>query len=383
MTKDEFLQGCEAADADDLEGYAAFDMENGLTKIAVYFMYPYFDVRLFFNGKIYGDSFNDREPYDRMTHLFYLPNRELKDGVKLLVTGFDEEEEEDRYCFEIEYSSRALKSKDDLLAEYDHCLTVETEETEALAKGLEYRHMLCRDRQQNPVHAFVLRVDTAENSLYIGTPQDGYAVGGVIATVPQMIDCAVENGQEVLAAVNADFFDMFGDGHPSGLCVKNGRVVANPDSLRPFIGVLQDGTPVLTTLAESPDLLPQLQHAASGLEMILKDGEYYEWGPLEPFSFVRHPRTAAGLTADGTVLLLQVDGRIPEYSNGATLIDLAQLLKRFGAVRAVNLDGGGSSVTYTKSGGEFLLRSNPADLEPPREKLIRKEFNCLLVVKKK
>ena len=222
-----------------------------------------------------------------------------------------------------------------------------------------------------------------KNTLCVGTPNDDYKVGRVVAKVPDMIDSAVRNGQDVLAAMNADFFDMFGDGHPSGLCVKNGRVVANADSLRPFIGVKKDGSAVIATLKECPDLLGELEQAAAGLEMILKDGALYEWGPLEPFSFVRHPRTAAGLTADGTVLLLEVDGRIPEYSNGASLIDLAELLRRFGAVRAVNLDGGGSSVTYTKAGGEFLLRSNPADLERPRDKLIRDEYNCLLVVRKK
>ena len=222
-----------------------------------------------------------------------------------------------------------------------------------------------------------------KNSLYVGTPNDDYKVGHVIAKVPEMIDSAVLNGQDVLAAMNADFFDMFGDGSPSGLCVKNGRVVANAESTRPFIGVKKDGSPVITTLTESPELLDELEQAAAGLEMILKDGELFEWGPLEPFSFVRHPRTAAGVTADGSVLLLEVDGRIPEYSNGASLIDLAELLKRFGAVRAVNLDGGGSSVTYTGAGDEFLLRSNPADLERPRDKLIRDEYNCLLVVRKK
>ena len=96
--------------------------------------------------------------------------------------------------------------------------------------------------------------------------------------------------------------------------------------------------------------------------MIVCDGKLSQWGPLEPFAYVRHPRTAAGVKKDGTILLLAVDGRIPAYSNGASLVDLAKLMLSFGADRAVNLDGGGSSVVYTKKGDEFVLRNEPADL---------------------
>ena len=380
---EDFLKKWEPADEGDWEGCAALQLENGLTKLAFYSVYPYFDVTLLWNDRVYADQFNDCEPYDRMTHLFCLPTAELQPGDRLIVSGCDSPAEEDRYYYETTFQPSLLKNAEELKEQYNHHLSVESEEIEQVADGLEYRHMLLRDRAHNPVHAFLLRVDMQKNTLCVGTPNDDYKVGRVVAKVPDMIDSAVRNGQDVLAAMNADFFDMFGDGHPSGLCVKNGRVVANADSLRPFIGVKKDGSAVIATLKECPDLLGELEQAAAGLEMILKDGALYEWGPLEPFSFVRHPRTAAGLTADGTVLLLEVDGRIPEYSNGASLIDLAELLGRFGAVRAVNLDGGGSSVTYTKVGEGFLLRSNPADLERPRDKLIRDEYNCLLVVRKK
>ena len=59
-------------------------------------------------------------------------------------------------------------------------------------------------------------------------------------------------------------------------------------------------------------------------------------------AFGRAPRTGAGITADGTVLLMVVDGR-SQQSAGMTLKEFAQYLKRFGAVSAVNFDGGGSS----------------------------------------
>jgi hypothetical protein len=59
-------------------------------------------------------------------------------------------------------------------------------------------------------------------------------------------------------------------------------------------------------------------------------------------AFGRAPRTGAGVTADGAVLLMVVDGR-SQHSAGMTLKEFAQYLKRFGAVTAVNFDGGGSS----------------------------------------
>jgi exopolysaccharide biosynthesis protein len=55
-----------------------------------------------------------------------------------------------------------------------------------------------------------------------------------------------------------------------------------------------------------------------------------------------HPRTAAGRTVDGALILMVVDGR-QTRSRGATLDELAELMLGVGAVDALNLDGGGSS----------------------------------------
>ena len=55
-----------------------------------------------------------------------------------------------------------------------------------------------------------------------------------------------------------------------------------------------------------------------------------------------HPRTAAGVTRNGDLLLLVVDGRQVE-SRGVSLEELAVIMHDLGAVRALNLDGGGSS----------------------------------------
>lgn len=57
----------------------------------------------------------------------------------------------------------------------------------------------------------------------------------------------------------------------------------------------------------------------------------------------RDPRTAVGIKADGTVLLLTVDGRQPSYSAGFTGQELAEYLVGCGASDAAMLDGGAST----------------------------------------
>lgn len=56
------------------------------------------------------------------------------------------------------------------------------------------------------------------------------------------------------------------------------------------------------------------------------------------------PRTAIGISKNSKILILVVvDGRQAGYSQGATLEELASILKEYKAYQAINLDGGGSS----------------------------------------
>ena len=74
--------------------------------------------------------------------------------------------------------------------------------------------------------------------------------------------------------------------------------------------------------------------------------------------FHANPRTGVGLTRDGRVLLVTVDGRQPGYSVGMTLRQFAELLARLGAWRALNLDGGGST-TMVVDGAVVNRPSDP------------------------
>ena len=75
-----------------------------------------------------------------------------------------------------------------------------------------------------------------------------------------------------------------------------------------------------------------------------------------------HPRTAAGVDAEGRLLLLVVDGR-QSASRGVSLEELASLMLTFEAEDALNLDGGGSSAFVV--GSELINR--PAGATYQRE----------------
>jgi exopolysaccharide biosynthesis protein len=77
----------------------------------------------------------------------------------------------------------------------------------------------------------------------------------------------------------------------------------------------------------------------------------------ERFVTDRHPRTAIARLRSGQILLVTVDGRQPGVSAGMSLVELAGLLLEFGAIEAINLDGGGSTAMVVN--GE--LKNKPSD----------------------
>jgi len=84
-----------------------------------------------------------------------------------------------------------------------------------------------------------------------------------------------------------------------------------------------------------------------------------------------HPRTAVGITEEGVLILLVVDGRQIE-SSGVDLEDLASILLDIGATEAINLDGGGSS-TLVVNGVRLNL---PAGSEEEREVMSAIAVDC-------
>jgi exopolysaccharide biosynthesis protein len=76
-----------------------------------------------------------------------------------------------------------------------------------------------------------------------------------------------------------------------------------------------------------------------------------------------NPRTLAGVTLGGDLLLVAVDGRHPGPSVGASFEESAAIMDALGAEEAVNLDGGGS--TGMTLGRRLVTRPSDATGERP------------------
>lgn len=123
-----------------------------------------------------------------------------------------------------------------------------------------------------------------------------------------------------------------------GIAVSKGKLVSTHGYPAVFVAY-KDGTVSITNRIDTSDI-SNVEVAASGFGLLLDpNGDY-----LAKYNESRHPRTAFGLSGDGRYLYwLTVDGRQENYSMGASLRDLAEMLRSLGSKSAMNLDGGGST----------------------------------------
>ena len=106
---------------------------------------------------------------------------------------------------------------------------------------------------------------------------------------------------------------------------------------------LRQGPAELSTLLGFPGAVD----AMGGNPLLIRDGQQQQQDLTGPGGFfARNPRTAVGVTEDGRLLLVVVDGRQPGYSTGMNLQELAEVFTSLGARDAINLDGGGSSTMW-------------------------------------
>ena len=105
--------------------------------------------------------------------------------------------------------------------------------------------------------------------------------------------------------------------------------------------------------------------AVGGGPMILRDGAWYDdpEGPNGGDYSARSPSSGAAVEPDGTLLLIQVDGRQPDRSVGVTRREFAALMRGLGARAGLAFDGGGSSALALRQLGtpEAELYNQPSD----------------------
>ena len=177
--------------------------------------------------------------------------------------------------------------------------------------------------------------------------------GGVGKTLSEFLEI-----YNALGCINAGGFeDENGKGKggiPEGLVIKNGQITYGSAGSRyvDVVGFDADNVLHVGNMSGQEALNLGLVTATNfnNGPVLIKDGERQS-------GFVSgiNPRSAIGQAADGTVILVAIEGRMVD-SLGATFEDLTDIMEEYGAVNAGNLDGGSSSGMYYE--GERITRSS-------------------------
>ena len=190
--------------------------------------------------------------------------------------------------------------------------------------------------------------------VFVGMP-DSY--GGIGLTLEELVQ-----KYDAIGGVNAGGFKDDGGGGlggiPEGLTIVDGHCYNNDtDKTEGFAGLDKEGILHVGFYTQKECEDKGIINAVSFGPILISNGE-----PAEMYSSSVNPRTAIGQRADGAILMLVIDGR-QVHSTGATYQDMTDILLDYGAVNAINMDGGSSTVMYYK---DHYVNSCSAENGQPR-----------------
>lgn len=277
------------------------------------------------------------------------------------------------------------------------------QKTEELGEGLTYVEEIFYDDRGLPHRVFTLIVDSNLYDFTMGSSRDSldfsYTNEAYKQTVEQHMQAAIANGKNAVAGINGDQFYIdgwyYGDYRPLGLTIKNGVLISKGEESRPalggttekdraFFGITKDGKPIIAMESEyinDDTKLDTLQTAIGANIKLAENGKtvYYKTHKNIGHGQASYdPRTVYGYSFDGKVILMCVDGRSVNYSNGAWLLQLSLLAHRFGASDLVQLDGGGSTCMVLRDPDTNVYTT----VNKPSDGQLRRVYNSLLVIKK-
>lgn len=141
----------------------------------------------------------------------------------------------------------------------------------------------------------------------------------------------------------------------TGTTIKDGKVFAVGREINKgggLIGFTKDNVLMLTKKSAKEAIKDGMDRAVEFGPFLIVNGK--------PSTFKgnggggKHPRTAIAQRQDGIVLFVVIEGRISK-SAGMTYPELTELLQKYKAYNAANLDGGGSSSLYAVVDGKGKL----------------------------
>lgn len=247
----------------------------------------------------------------------------------------------------------------------------------SLFRGIEYERLV----EDGPMIVHVVRID-------LDTPELTFRI--TPASSSSSYDVDARTTSEFLSefklqlAINGDFFDPWrdigfwdyyphsGDGvNTRGLSAAIGDVYTEGYTLKERYHTLY-----ISETNEASFTAPDngIFNAISGNIRLIQNGDPISITDVEnEYLMKRHPRTAVGFDEAGkTLIIVVIDGRQPNYSEGATIPELIEFMLGSGVFEGINLDGGGSStlVIEGEPGQAVVLNSPIHNRIPGRERPI-------------
>lgn len=251
--------------------------------------------------------------------------------------------------------------------------TVRTlDETEyPIVKGVSEKTVNMRNASDQSVVSHVLTVSPNSNVSFKASYGNYYTEGSTAAsrkqkaenwsdadwnfmtTTQQASNYEKATGQRVLAATNCDYFNM-STGQPVGSVIMEGNKDLNANNTEPYFAVLKDGSCAIRDYSVPKT---DVVEGVSGPCFLVKDGKVATNVPMDVL-----PRNSIGIKEDGSVVIVETDGRI-EKSEGISSLQLGNYLKSLGCVDAMLLDGGGSATLATRreGSGKLEISNTPSD----------------------
>ena len=160
-----------------------------------------------------------------------------------------------------------------------------------------------------------------------------------------LIDMAKREGASI--AINGGGFvddtTLNSGGVPDGILIKDGKILNSSrysKGIGGVIGFTKDNKLFLGKVSAEEAISLGIRDAVEFGPFLIVNGEASK--VVGNGGYGLHPRTVIGQRKDGVVLFLVIDGRRINCI-GADMDDLIEIMERYGAYNAANLDGGNSS----------------------------------------
>ena len=220
--------------------------------------------------------------------------------------------------------------------------------TEKTHYSNKYEKELFTKDEGNDVYKTIRIIEPGYKGWLIGIydPSDvTLAVSSKLGRMGQNVSTLVKNNGGLVGINGGGFEDLDGWGNgsiPYGAIIKNGELIWNHSGgSGGLIGFTKEHKMWLTDKSPEEAISMGMVDAVDFGPNLIVNGKTAKihgdggWGIA--------PRSVIAQRKDGVVLFLIIEGRLPGYSTGASMNDVIDVLLRYKAYNAANLDGGASS----------------------------------------